>query len=146
VSLDVGYASFVTNDVRHAARLAGSAISPKRGISGRASVAEERKKSLSRGREERERMPPRSRSRTDRPEPTSVPAAHEGRPEDAPVRAESVAEEVLRLLEERGVPSGAWLVDIAQVRNSLREADALLRRLEEAIVRSAGSEGPLGDR
>jgi hypothetical protein len=91
-------------------------------------------------------MPPRNRSGTDRTESTNVPAAHQGRPEDAPVRAESLAEEVLKLLEERGVPSGAWLVDIAQVRSSLREADALLRRLEEAIVRSAGSAGPLDDR
>jgi hypothetical protein len=52
--------------------------------------------------------------------------------------AESVAERVLDLLEQRGVPSGAWLVDIGQCRRALRDADALLRRLEEAIIRSAG--------
>jgi hypothetical protein len=52
--------------------------------------------------------------------------------------AESLAERVLELLEQRGVPSGAWLVDIAQVRRSLRDADNLLRRLEDAIIRSAG--------
>lgn len=91
-------------------------------------------------------MPPRSRSQADRTESSVAPQVAEGRPEDAPIRAESVAEEVLRLLEERGVPSGAWLVDIAQVRSSLREADALLRRLEEAIIRSAGSAGPLDER
>ena len=47
-----------------------------------------------------------------------------------------LAEEIVRALEERGVPSGAWLVDIARVRQSLREADTLLRRLEDAIIRS----------
>jgi hypothetical protein len=55
------------------------------------------------------------------------------------VRREGLAEEILRLLEERGVPSGAWLVDIAQARSALREADALLRRLEDAIVRTASA-------
>jgi hypothetical protein len=58
---------------------------------------------------------------------------------DAPVHREGLAEEILRLLEERGVPSGAWLVDIAQARSALREADALLRRLEDAIVRTASA-------
>jgi hypothetical protein len=48
-----------------------------------------------------------------------------------------LAAQILRLLEERGVPSGAWLVDIAEVRASLREADALLRRLEQAIEAAA---------
>jgi hypothetical protein len=60
-------------------------------------------------------------------------------PGDPPevVEPQSVAEQVLRLLEERGVPSGAWLVDIGQTRQALRDADALLRRLEDAIIRSA---------
>jgi hypothetical protein len=44
------------------------------------------------------------------------------------------AEELLRALEERGVPEGIWLVDIAQVRRALRDADALLRRLEQALT------------
>ena len=44
--------------------------------------------------------------------------------------------EIVRELENRGVPSGAWLFDIARVRQSLREADTLLRRLEDAIIRS----------
>jgi hypothetical protein len=48
----------------------------------------------------------------------------------------------MRLLEERGVPSGTWLVDIAQARNALQSADAVLRRLEAAIIRSAGSAPP----
>ena len=48
-----------------------------------------------------------------------------------------IADRVLQLLEERGVPSGTWLVDIAQTRRALRDADALLRRLEDAIVRTA---------
>ena len=55
-----------------------------------------------------------------------------------PTDTEALAERVLELLEQRGVPSGAWLVDIAQVRRSLRDADNLLRRLEDAIIRSAG--------
>jgi hypothetical protein len=45
--------------------------------------------------------------------------------------------EIVRELEERGVPSGTWLVDIASVRQSLREADTLLRRLEDAVIRSS---------
>ena len=53
----------------------------------------------------------------------------------------AIAAEVLQLLEERGVPGGAWLVDIGRVRRSLQDADTLLRRLEDAIIRTA-SEGP----
>lgn len=52
---------------------------------------------------------------------------------------ERLAEEILAALEERGVPSGAWLVDIARVRQDLQAADKLLRRLEDAIIRSASS-------
>jgi hypothetical protein len=47
-----------------------------------------------------------------------------------------LAGEIIRELEQRGVPSGAWLFDIARVRQSLREADTLLRRLEDAIISS----------
>lgn len=50
-----------------------------------------------------------------------------------------LAEEIIHGLEERGVPSGAWLIDVARVRQSLREADDLLRRLEDAIIRSAAT-------
>jgi hypothetical protein len=84
-------------------------------------------------------MPRRAQLRSDRPQP-AAPA------EDAPIRREGLAEEIMRLLEERGVPSGAWLVDIAQARTALREADALLRRLEEAIVRAAAAETRLDER
>lgn len=45
--------------------------------------------------------------------------------------------EIVRGLEERGVPSGAWLLDIARVRRSLREADTLLRRLEDALIQAS---------
>lgn len=48
-----------------------------------------------------------------------------------------LVEEIVQGLEVRGVPSGAWLIDVARVRQSLREADDLLRRLEDAIIRSA---------
>lgn len=50
---------------------------------------------------------------------------------------ERLAAEILDALEERGVPSGAWLIDIARVRQDLQAADKLLRRLEDAIIRSA---------
>jgi hypothetical protein len=50
---------------------------------------------------------------------------------------EQLVSEILDALEERGVPSGAWLVDIARVRQDLQAADKLLRRLEDAIIRSA---------
>ena len=52
---------------------------------------------------------------------------------------ERLAAEIIDALEERGVPSGAWLVDIARVRHDLQSADRLLRRLEDAIIRSASS-------
>jgi len=48
-----------------------------------------------------------------------------------------LAQEIVRELEQRGVPSGTWLVDIARVRQSLREADTLLRRLEDALIRAS---------
>ena len=85
-------------------------------------------------------MPRRAQIRSDRSAPTAADAAPPAA--DAPLAREGLAEEILRLLEERGVPSGAWLVDIAQARTALREADALLRRLEEAIVRAAASATP----
>ena len=86
-------------------------------------------------------MPRRAQLRSDRSAPTAAGAASPPTA-DAPLGREGLAEEVLRLLEERGVPSGAWLVDIAQARTALREADTLLRRLEEAIVRAAASATP----
>ena len=55
------------------------------------------------------------------------------------VEASDLVGELVRGLEERGVPSGTWLVDIARVRRSLQDADALLRRLEDAIIRSPES-------
>lgn len=56
-------------------------------------------------------------------------------------RADSGAlvEEILEGLDDRGLPAGAWLTDVLRVRHALQEADALLRRLQEAIIRSAGS-------
>jgi len=52
---------------------------------------------------------------------------------------EDLVSEVVRALEERGVPSGTWLLDIGRAREALREADTVLRRLEDAIVREARS-------
>ncbi len=51
----------------------------------------------------------------------------------------ALAAAIVQGLEERGLAPGAWLVDIGRVRHSLREADSLLRRLEDAIIRVAGS-------
>lgn len=48
-------------------------------------------------------------------------------------------EEIVSELQTRGLPSGAWLLDIAKVRQSLREADNLMRRLEDAIIRSSAA-------
>lgn len=55
-----------------------------------------------------------------------------------------LAGEIVRELEQRGVPAGTWLIDIGRVRQSLREADTLLRRLEDAIIRSS-SASPLDE-
>jgi hypothetical protein len=52
---------------------------------------------------------------------------------------EALAEEIVRRLEERGLPTGAWLADIVRVRRALQEADTLLRRLQEAIISQAES-------
>jgi hypothetical protein len=57
---------------------------------------------------------------------------------------EALAEEIVRRLEERGLPSGAWLADVARVRRALQEADTLLRRLQEAIIAEASS-SPRGE-
>jgi hypothetical protein len=63
---------------------------------------------------------------------------------EAPGEVSALVGEIVRELEERGVPSGTWLVDIARVRQSLREADTLLRRLEDAVIRSS-SAAPLDE-
>ena len=52
---------------------------------------------------------------------------------------EEILDELVEVLEERGVPRGMWLVDIAEVRCTLQNADSLLRRLEYAIERNAGA-------
>jgi hypothetical protein len=45
-------------------------------------------------------------------------------------------DELLDRLASRGVPQGSWLVDIARVRSGLREADALLLKMQNAILGS----------
>jgi hypothetical protein len=57
--------------------------------------------------------------------------------EEAQADHERLAREIVGALEARGLPSGTWLVDIEQTRRALQEADGLLRRLGDAIVRSA---------
>jgi hypothetical protein len=52
---------------------------------------------------------------------------------------EQLVDGLIAALEVRGVPQGAWLVDISRVRHALQEADGLLRRLEDAIIRDASS-------
>lgn len=51
----------------------------------------------------------------------------------------ALAAEIVDALEQRGIPSGAWLVDIARIRHALQEADDMLRRMENAIIRDASS-------
>jgi hypothetical protein len=41
---------------------------------------------------------------------------------------------LLERLVAEGAPSGIWLVDIARVRSGLREADALLLKMQNAIL------------
>lgn len=48
-----------------------------------------------------------------------------------------LATAVANELESRGLASGAWLVEIEQVRRSLRDADTLLLRIHDAIIRDA---------
>ena len=50
---------------------------------------------------------------------------------------DELVESIMDGLEARGVPSGAWLLEIARVRRALHEADTLLRRLEEAVIRDS---------
>ena len=73
--------------------------------------------------------------------PERVPAQPPGRDAAAGRRDEheALAEEIVRLLEERGLPQGAWLADVVRVRRALQEADTLLRRLQEAIIAEASS-------
>jgi hypothetical protein len=52
------------------------------------------------------------------------------------------ADEIVQALEDCGPPPGAWLMDDACVRRSLQEADALLRRLEDAIIPAAETAPP----
>ena len=72
------------------------------------------------------------------PQPDPAPADHvlDGEQEE-------LLQQLLAALEARGVPEGAWLIDIARVRRSLQEADGLMRRLEDAIIRGASSSSPL---
>jgi hypothetical protein len=58
-------------------------------------------------------------------------------PEFLAAERSELIEEIVNELQTRGIPSGAWLLDIAKVRQSLREADNLMRRLEDAIIRSS---------
>jgi len=60
-------------------------------------------------------------------------------PEFIAAERSELVEEIVGELQARGVPSGAWLLDVAKVRQSLREADDLMRRLEDAIIRSAAA-------
>jgi hypothetical protein len=54
-----------------------------------------------------------------------------------PAQNEELVESIVSALAARGVPAGTWLVDVVCVRQALRDADDLLRRLEDAIIRAA---------
>jgi hypothetical protein len=61
----------------------------------------------------------------------------------APVsESDELLERLLAAIDARGIPEGAWLIDIARVRRALQDADALLRRLEDAVIRGASSSFP----
>lgn len=60
-------------------------------------------------------------------------------PEFVAAERSELIEEIVNELQTRGIPSGAWLLDVAKVRQSLREADNLMRRLEDAIIRSSAA-------
>lgn len=47
---------------------------------------------------------------------------------------EEVIARILEALRIQGVPQGVWLVELEQVRASLRAADDLLRRIYDAIL------------
>ena len=49
------------------------------------------------------------------------------------IEREELVEDLIRRLQEKGIPEGAWLFDLARARAGLREVDDLLRRLELAI-------------
>lgn len=76
-------------------------------------------------------------------EPSRADRIAEAKAADAAEAADLVAQIIVEL-ENRGVPSGAWLIDIGRVRQSLREADTLLRRLEDTIIR-VSSASPLDE-
>jgi hypothetical protein len=65
-------------------------------------------------------------------------------PETKDMERSELVDSLIAALEVRGVPQGAWLVDISRVRHSLHEADGLLRRLEDAIIRDASSSSQRG--
>ena len=58
---------------------------------------------------------------------------------EAPAERDQLVDSLIAALEVRGVPQGTWLVDISRARQALQEADGLLRRLEDAIIRDASS-------
>jgi hypothetical protein len=63
--------------------------------------------------------------------------------EAAPQTAQDeLVEQIVSALEARGVPAGTWLIDLVCVRQALRDADNLLRRLEDAITRAASPVPP----
>ncbi|HEV8686167.1 MAG TPA: hypothetical protein VGQ84_02765 [Gaiellaceae bacterium] len=49
----------------------------------------------------------------------------------------ALAAQMLAAIEELGVPTGAWLVDIDRMREDLDHTQTVLRRMENAIIRAA---------
>lgn len=49
----------------------------------------------------------------------------------------AIVAELMRQLEQAGVPAGFWLGEIATVRKALQDADHLLLRMERAIEDAA---------
>lgn len=55
---------------------------------------------------------------------------------------EGLADELIERLRSEGIPEGTWLIDIELARKALRQADEVLRKLQQAIIRAAGPDQP----
>jgi hypothetical protein len=50
---------------------------------------------------------------------------------------EQLIDDLLERLKAEGAPEGTWLLEIDEVREALRQADDILRRLRDAIITAA---------
>ncbi len=55
---------------------------------------------------------------------------------------EALVREIIERLEERGVPQGTWLIEIARAHEAARDITNLLARLQDAVIRESPSRWP----